>query len=207
MSVTAQALVPDGRFTAQGLEAATVAFDALDRAVVGGQVLLDFSTTGIRAALLAPREWANVAVYLRGLLDREPVRSKAAYLAHRTVLASIAEELEQYARLGGIEVGEAALAADLRNARTKAEERQVLIRIEEQERHADRRHDELLDAQTRHLAAQVDADPEPEPARDPYLPGVVISDTDWEERGLLGPDSEPAEGTTDEVVDDPLAYL
>jgi hypothetical protein len=62
----------DGRFTPEALEAATVTFDAQDRAVVADQVVLDFSTTVIRAALLAPREWANVAADLRGLDAREP---------------------------------------------------------------------------------------------------------------------------------------
>jgi hypothetical protein len=129
--------------TPESVAAAQIEFDAQDRAVLvaGGQrTLLNFQLTGLLACQLAPREWEEVAAYLCALLEREPVKSSPGYSAHRIVLGSIAGELRGYARVAGEPVG---LEADLRAATTKADERRILDRMDDQHRAQVRRLDEV----------------------------------------------------------------
>lgn len=166
------------RITPAAIEAESVAFDARERAVVAGQVVLDFSHAGVLAALLAPREWEAVAAYLLALVGREPMRSAAGYLPHRTILGAIGSELRQYARLAGEPVG---LEADLRAATSRAEEQRIRERIADRDAAADRRHDELLLEQAAYHAHAGDA----------Y--DVVITETDLAERGIGTVDDEEEE--------------
>jgi hypothetical protein len=158
------------RLTPEAVEAEVVAFDERDRAVVAGQIVLDFSHAGVLAALLAPREWEQVAAYMLALVEREPLRSAPAYLAHRTILSAVGSELRQYARLAGEPVG---LEADLRAATSQADERRILARIADAEAAAHRRHDELLLEQAAYRAQEVQDGPR---ATEDLLEGMDTDD-------------------------------
>lgn len=115
--------------TLDAVEAAVVTFDAEDRAIVG-DVVLNFARTGVLTALHSPREWEEVAAYLYALLERSPLKDGRTYLAHRTVLGSIASDLRTYARIAGEPTG---LEVDLRAATSKAEERRIRERMADQD--------------------------------------------------------------------------
>lgn len=148
--------------TPERVAAEAAVIDAQGRVMVGGE-LLDFGATGVLAALLAPREWEEIAAYVLAVVEREPVRSSPAYQAHRIVLGSFANDLRNYARMAGEPTG---LVADLRAATSQAEERRIRERIADQqlalERHLD---DVALQQQAQHRVADV-VGPEP-PLPDP----------------------------------------
>lgn len=129
--------------TPETVAAAQVEFDAQDRALlVSGRqrTLLAFQVTGVLASDMVPREWEAVAAWVLALIDHEPLKSSPAFVAHRTLLGSFANDLRNYARMAGEPIG---LDADLRAASTQADERRVLTRIEDSHRAQARRLDDL----------------------------------------------------------------
>jgi hypothetical protein len=125
------------------VEAAAVSYDAQDRPVAGGQVVMDFVQVGVLVALLSPREWEEVASYLYGLLERAPLKDGRTFVAHRTVLGALAGELRGYARSAGEPVG---LEVDLRAASSRAEERRIRERIADQDLALERHVDDVIDS-------------------------------------------------------------
>jgi hypothetical protein len=153
------------RFTPEALEAAHAEYDAQDRAVAGGQVVMDFVQVGVMVSLLAPREWEEVAAYLYALLERAPVRDGKAFVAHRTVLAALAGELRGYARSAGVPVGG---NADLRAAGSLAEEQRIRQRLADQAAAFDRHIDDVI--ASHHAQAELAAEDDHEeesPASEP----------------------------------------
>lgn len=145
------------QITAEAVEAAAVSYDAQDRAIAGGQVVMDFVQAGVMVALLSPREWEEVASYLYALLEREPLRTGKAYVAHRTVLGAIAGELRGYAKAAGEPVG---LQADLRAASSRAEEQRIRARIADQDAALERHVDDVIET---HRVQQQQQQPADEP--------------------------------------------
>jgi hypothetical protein len=155
------------RITVDAVEAAVVEFDAADRAVVSGSVVMDFTQIGVLASNLAPREWEEVAAYLLALLERAPLKDGRAYVAHRALIGAIAGELRGYARQAGEPVG---LEVDLRGATSKTEEHRIRTRIADQETTFDRHVDDVIAQQ--HAQADAEAqraahDPQEEPTTTP----------------------------------------
>lgn len=150
------------RITVETVEAAVVEFDAQDRAVVAGQLVMDFTQVGVFVSLLSPREWEEVAAYLQALVERAPLKDGKAYLAHRTIIGAIASELRGYARLAGEPIG---LEVDLRGATSKAAELRIRERIDAQAIAMDRHVDDVIE-QTRVQRTWDDAHPAPEDPRE-----------------------------------------
>lgn len=161
------------RITKDAVEAAVVEFDARDRAVVAGQLVMDFTQVGVFAALLAPREWEEVAAYLYALLERAPLKAAPAYLAHRTIIGAIAGELRGYARQAGEPVG---LEVDLRGATSKAEELRIRERIDAQAIAMDRHVDDVIEQarvqRTWDAAHREPADQQEDPVTDTITPAA-----------------------------------
>lgn len=148
-----------GAITPEAVAAAQIEFDEQDRVVLATgpeRTLLNFQITGALASSLAPREWEEVAAYLFALLEREPVKSSPAFVAHRVVLGSIAGDLRTYARVTGEPVG---FEADLRAATSKAEERRILERMDDQRRAQVRRLDQVALEQSVQHQAHTATDP------------------------------------------------
>lgn len=74
-----------------------------------------------------PAECERVAAYLFGLLEREPLHSRPGWEAERVALGVFATDLRQIAADAGEPVG---AQRDLRDAKTKADERDALRRME-----------------------------------------------------------------------------
>lgn len=161
------------RLTAEAVAAEVVTFDAQERAIVAGQVVLNFSHAGILATLFPPREWEAVAGYLFALIERAPLAASPAYLAHKTLLGAIASDLRTYARIAGEPVG---LVADLRAASSQAEERRIRERIADQAAALDRMLDgiELDQAAYHRHARPIEHEEEVLPAATP--PEIVDVD-------------------------------
>lgn len=81
---------------------AQITFDEEDHAIVAGSVVTSLGFTAAAVGMLAPREWENLADYLTGLLDREPLTSSRIYAGHRIVLGNLASELRGYAFAAGL---------------------------------------------------------------------------------------------------------
>lgn len=69
----------------------------------------------------------RVASYLYALLDREPLKSRPAWEAERVLLGTFAWDLREIAVAAGEPVG---AFRDLRDAKTKQEEREARERVE-----------------------------------------------------------------------------
>ncbi len=167
------------RLTPDAVEAELVGFDARDRAVIGGQVVMDFVQVGVLASLLSPREWEDVAAYLIALVNRAPLATGPAYVGHRTLLGALAGELRQYARQAGEPVG---LEVDLLSAKSKAEERRLRARLADQEAAFDRHIDDVI--ASHHAQADLPGlldEPEEEPTDSPTpaAPTEPTTDADY----------------------------
>lgn len=125
------------KYDARELVAASLAADEQSAAdaVAGGQVVCNLALVRATIAELTPREWAEVAAYLYALIGRAPVKASAAFQAHRMILGTLAFELRNYAQMAGEPVG---LEADLRDAKSRAEEQRIRARIDDQHRARDR---------------------------------------------------------------------
>lgn len=108
---------------------------------IAGDVVVSIGFTNAAVKDLAPREHEELAGYLFALIDREPLKTSRAYVAHRHVLGSLATELRGFAAAAGEPVG---LQADLRAASTKAEEQRIRERIDGQAAAARRYADEMF---------------------------------------------------------------
>lgn len=164
------------RITVEAVEASVVEFDAQERPVVAGQVVMDFTQVGVLTSLLAPREWEEVAAYLDALIGRAPLASGKAYLAHRTVLGALAGELHGYARAAGEPVG---LEVDLRAATSKAEERRIRERIADQEAAFSRHVDDVIHqtaAQREFASRQEPPHEQEEPPTEPEKPAAPTTE-------------------------------
>lgn len=166
------------RITAEAVSAEVVAFDARERAIVAGQVVLDFSHAGVLATLFPPREWEAVAAYLFALIERAPLAASPAYLAHKTILGAIAADLRTYARIAGEPVG---LEADLRAASSQAEEQRIRARMADQAAARDRQLTEIeLEQAAYHAHVRPDpAEEEPTSDRVAAPPQEIVDVDAW----------------------------
>lgn len=153
------------RISAESVELEVIQFDARDRAVVAGQVVIDFTQVGVIVSLLSPREWEEVAEYLFALAEREPLKSGRDHVAHRTVIGAVAGELRGYAHAAGEPTGS---LADLRAASTRADERRILARLADQDAALERHVDDVI--ADHHAQTATLADSEPEPEEEPTSP-------------------------------------
>lgn len=125
---------------------------------------------------LQPSSLERVAGYLAGLLEREPMKSRPGWENERIVLGCLVTDLRSMVMAAGEPVGP---ARDLRDARTKADERSAAQRmelaessyhvlidhaIEDGRRARERRADELNHA--------------PDPAPGPVTPAAATPDTE-----------------------------
>src|SRR3954471_19488591 len=107
-------MVAERRITAADIEHGRDILDDQAKVVAGG-VVVSIGFTNAAVKDLAPREWEELAAYLLALLEREPVKSRGAYTAHRIVLGSLATELRGFATAAGEPIG---LQMDLRATST-----------------------------------------------------------------------------------------
>ncbi len=150
------------RLTPQAIAHELDILDGQAKLVAGGLVVtLAFTNAAVKD--LAPREWEEVSAYVYALLEREPMKSSAAFVGHRIVLGSLASELRGFAAAVGEPVG---LQVDLRAATTQAEERRLRERVADDEAAYDRHIDDVLRAQIVRQMARPDTDQE-EPASEP----------------------------------------
>lgn len=171
-------MVAERRITAAAVTAELDVLDGQEKVVAGGVVVtIGFTNAAVKD--LAPREHEELAAYLFALLAREPVKTSPAYAAHRIVLGSLATELRGFAAAAGEPVG---LEADLRAAKTKADEKVARARIADQAIGFDRA-----------ITAAIMAD-----HFDREQPAQAKEDTTPE---------EPAVAPPTETIDDPLDYL
>lgn len=190
------------RINAAAVTAAVDVLDGDERRDLG-EVAVTIGFTNASVKLLAPREMEELAAYLFAKLALEPMASSPAFAAHRVVLGALATELRGFAQAAGEPVG---IHADLRAATSQAEERRIRARLADQAAAFDRHIDDVLLAQAAWRAHE-DTERHPD---DPYLHGVLISDTDLAERGIgaIEPDEEePSDADQPTETDDPLAYL
>jgi hypothetical protein len=157
------------------------ALDDQDR-LLAGDVVVTIGFTNAAVKDLAPREWEELAAYLFALLERQPMKSSAAFAGHRIVLGNLATELRGFAAAAGEPVG---LQADLRAASSRAEELRIRKRIDSAELALDRHVDGVIDAHHAQREAQ-----------DAYIP------PDPEEQPI---DQAPA--ARQDTDDDPTAFL
>jgi hypothetical protein len=68
-------------------------------------------------------EWRRIGAYLRGLLDREPVKTGAAWAGVRILLGTLAAELDGMVRVAGDDPAEAMALYDRSGERALADYR------------------------------------------------------------------------------------
>lgn len=146
--------------------------------LVAGDLVVTLAFTNAAVKDLAPREWEELSGYLYALLEREPVKSSAAFAGHRIVLGSLASELRGFAAAAGEPVG---LQADLRAASSQAEERRIRERIAQEQLGYERYVDDVLAAQTaQQIAAQhYEEMTDSEPTQDAATPTETTDVPAW----------------------------
>lgn len=90
-------------------------------------VIADLGYTRAMIPLASPAEWERLARFLFALLERAPLAGDGSgWASARMILGALAADLRGYARAAGEPVG---FDLDLRNATSKAAEREVRARM------------------------------------------------------------------------------
>ena len=111
-------------------------------ALIVRSVIADLGFTRSMVPLVSPAEWERIARFLFALLDRAPLAGDGSgWAAGRMILGALASDLRTYAHAAGEPVG---FDLDLRNATSKAEERDVRQRMDLVNRRFDKRLEEIV---------------------------------------------------------------